>query len=312
RQISNGKPAALNYGVEHSRGEIIGVFDADSVLAPDALGQVCKYFEDPQVAAVQGRTLAINSNENMLTRFVAYEEAFWFEAYLRGKDALNLFVHLKGSCQFIRRASLEELNGFNQNSLSEDMELSARLTEKDLKIKYAPDVQAWQETPASLTHLIKQRTRWFRGTMEVAFKYGKLLAKKNVRSLDAEATLMGPFVLIASLAIYLVSLSSVFLPLYGNPAWFMLSLLTLAATTLTLVVAAATLIFASKRKPLSGLFWLPFLYFYWSLQTIIALYAMLTSLLNTPRKWTRTQKSGVIDNKDFSDKKTLTSKRPAP
>jgi len=159
---SNGKPSALNFGLKQARGDLIAIFDADNVPAKDALLNSIKYFKNPQVAAVQGRTQSINSKQNMLTQFISYEEAVWCEAYLRGKDALGLFVHLKGSCQFIRGKTLRELDGFDESVLSEDMELSARLAENDYHIKYAGDVCTWQESPSDLKGLFKQRTRWFR------------------------------------------------------------------------------------------------------------------------------------------------------
>ena len=181
---------------------MVAVFDADNVLDADALMATCRYFDAPAVAALQGKTVTINSKENMLTQFISYEEAVWREAFLRGKDVLNLFVHLKGSCQFIRRDILEKIDGFNEGVLSEDMEISARLTENNYKIRYASDVIAWQESPSNLKTLFKQPTRWFRGTMEVAFKYGRLMAKPSRKNFDAVTTLFGPFILIASLIPY--------------------------------------------------------------------------------------------------------------
>ena len=80
RSVSNGKASALNYGMKHCSGEIIGIFDADNVLAEDALLNTANYFRDHKVAAVQGRIHSINSNENMLTQFIAYEDAVWSEA----------------------------------------------------------------------------------------------------------------------------------------------------------------------------------------------------------------------------------------
>jgi cellulose synthase/poly-beta-1,6-N-acetylglucosamine synthase-like glycosyltransferase len=77
KPFSNGKPSALNYGLKHAKGEIIAIFDADNVPDTDALMAVREYFEDPAVAAVQGKTLCINSKENMLTQFISYEEAVW-------------------------------------------------------------------------------------------------------------------------------------------------------------------------------------------------------------------------------------------
>jgi cellulose synthase/poly-beta-1,6-N-acetylglucosamine synthase-like glycosyltransferase len=294
KPLSNGKPSALNYAIAHAKGEIIGVFDADSLPAHDSLLNVCKYFEDPRVAAVQGRTLSINSEQNMLTKFLSYEEAIYYETYLRGKDALGLFVHLRGSCQFIRRDVLKELRGFDEGALSEDMEISARLTERGSLIRYAPDVRSWQESPADLRQLLRQRTRWFRGTMEVAFKYGKLMARRSKKSFDAEATLFGPFVLILSLITYFAAFYSVFVPFSVNLLLQFLTQSTMLVVTLSLFLCGLVLIYSSKPRKLARALWLPFVYFYWSLQVFIALYAVLLMLFRKPRTWSKTDKSGVV------------------
>jgi cellulose synthase/poly-beta-1,6-N-acetylglucosamine synthase-like glycosyltransferase len=289
-----GKSAALNYGIDHARGDVIGIFDADNVPANDVLSNVCKYFDDPNVAAVQGRTLSINSEENMLTKFISYEDAVWCEAYLRGKDVLNLFVHLKGSCQFIRRSAIERLDGFDEDVLSEDMEISARLTRKGYRIKYAPDVRSWQESPSSPRQLFKQRTRWFRGTMEVAFRYGRLMSAPSRKRFDAEATLFGPFMLIISLMTFLVAVGTFFVPFPVGLLWQIIMQFTAVATVVSLFVGGLALVYVTKPKRVGNLCWLPFLYFYWSLQTIIASYAVLLILFRKPRRWFRTAKSGAI------------------
>jgi cellulose synthase/poly-beta-1,6-N-acetylglucosamine synthase-like glycosyltransferase len=294
KPVSNGKPSALNFGLAHAKGDIVAVFDADNVPAHDALLAVVEYFEDPKVAAVQGRTASINPKENMLTQFIAYEEAVWCEAYLRGKDVLNLFVHLKGSCQFIRRDVLQQLQGFDEAVLSEDMEISARLIENDYKIRYASDVVALQESPSNLKTLFKQRTRWFRGTMEVAFKYGRLMTKLNRINFDAETTLFGPFILIASLAPYLAAFwaFSTFWSL--DVAWRLVVQFGMFTTTLTMLMCGLALIYVSKPRNFRSLLWLPFVYCYWSFQAFIALYAMILIVLRRPRKWTKTDKQGTI------------------
>jgi len=294
RSFSNGKPSALNYGLKHAKGDIIAVFDADNVPDVDALMAAREYFEDPKVAAVQGKTLSINSRENMLTQFISYEEAVWCEAYLRGKDVLNLFVHLKGSCQFIRRDVLEKLEGFDEAVLSEDMEISARLTENNYKIRYGSDVVAWQESPSDLKTLFKQRTRWFRGTMEVAFKYGRLMARPSRINLDAETTLFGPFILIASLLPYLAIFWAFFTVLPFDVLWRLVVQFATLTTTLTMFVCGLALVYISKPRRVKNVLWLPFIYLYWSLQAFIALYAVLLILLRMPRRWTKTDKKGTI------------------
>ena len=302
KNLSNGKPSALNFGLTHAKGDIIAIFDADNVPAQDALLSVVEYFEDPKVAAVQGRTASINPKENMLTQFISYEEAVWCEAYLRGKDVLNLFVHLKGSCQFIRRDVLEQLQGFDEAVLSEDMEISARLIENDYKIRYASDVVAFQESPSNLKTLFKQRTRWFRGTMEVAFKYGRLMTKLNRINFDAETTLFAPFILIASLTPYLAAFwaFSTFWSL--DVIWSLVLQFGILTTSLTMLICGIALIYVSKPRKVQSLLWLPFVYCYWSFQAFIALYAMLLIVLRRPRVWSKTDKKGVAGNSIIIDR----------
>ena len=295
KPISDGKPSALNYGLAHAKGDLVAIFDADSVPATDALLTVLDYFDDPKVAAVQGRTTSINSKENMLTQFISYEEAVWCEAYLRGKDVLNLFVHLKGSCQFIRRTVLNQLQGFDEAVLSEDMEISARLIENNYKIRYAPNVISLQESPSNLKNLFRQRTRWFRGTMQVAFKYGRLMTKLNRINFDAETTLIGPFILIASLVPYL-SVFFVFSTSWSlDVMWSIVLFFGTLTTSLSVLICGLALIYVSKPRKVRSLLWLPFVYSYWTLQAFIALYAMLLIVLRRPGKWIKTDKHGSIN-----------------
>jgi cellulose synthase/poly-beta-1,6-N-acetylglucosamine synthase-like glycosyltransferase len=298
KSISKGKPSALNFGLVHAKGDIVAIFDADNVLAHDALLAVVEYFEDQKVAAVQGQTVSINPKENMLTQFISYEEAVWCEAYLRGKDVLNLFVHLKGSCQFIRRNVLEQLQGFDEAVLSEDMEISARIIENDYKIRYASDVVALQESPSTLKTLFKQRTRWFRGTMEVAFKYGRLMTKLNRIKFDAETTLVGPFILIASLAPYLAAFFAFSSFWSLHMIWSFVVQFGMLTTSLTMLICGLALIYVSKPRKVRSLLWLPFVYCYWSFQAFIALYAMILIVLRRPRVWTKTDKKGVAENSE--------------
>ena len=67
-------------------------------------------------------------------------------------------------------ACLKRLGGWDENSLTEDVELALRLVEKKHLIKYAHDVCSAQETPNGLRDLVKQRVRWYRGYMETAIK----------------------------------------------------------------------------------------------------------------------------------------------
>lgn len=291
-ESSNGKPSALNRALTISKGDIVCVFDADNMPKRDALLNAAKHFEDKSVAALQGQVCTLNSEVNMLTKFVSYEEAAWCESYLKGKDALGLFVHLRGSCQFIRRKVLEDLGGWSEKHLSEDMEISARLTEKGFRIRYASDVCSWQESPESLAQMFRQRIRWFRGSMEVALKYGRLIRKPSLRTLDAEATLLGPFVLIVSFLSYL--LAPLFFASLDGSVVLAITFGGWAALTTTFAAGAIGLLFVAKPKRKRDVMWLPFMYAYWSFQAFLATWAFLRIVFRASRTWNRTPRKGTI------------------
>jgi cellulose synthase/poly-beta-1,6-N-acetylglucosamine synthase-like glycosyltransferase len=300
RDISWGKPSALNYGLKFAKGEIVGVFDADNVPDPDVLLKAAKHFETKAVVAIQGLLSSINAEENMLTKIINYEGLIQHYAFLSGKDKLGLFVPFSGTCLFVRRDVLNDVGGWLDGALSEDMELSARLTEKGYSIRFAPDVRSWQENPSKFNQLIRQRERWFRGCIDVAFKYGKLLKRMDRRSLDAEVFFAGPCVMVLVLITYVLSGYMIFVPLnlgaYTNIVAQFMSLLTF----FTLFIIGVGLASATKPRRISNVKWLPFMYLYWTTQVFVAFYALLETILGRPRKWTKTSRTGVITNKQLA------------
>jgi cellulose synthase/poly-beta-1,6-N-acetylglucosamine synthase-like glycosyltransferase len=291
-RTSSGKPAALNLALPHVTGEIVGVFDADSIPERNVLRRAASYFQDGSVTAVQGKTYSLNARENMLTRMASMEERLWFEGSVRGREKLGLFVPLTGSCQFVRSCVLKELGGWEESALAEDVELALKLTEKGYLVKFAPDVCCKQETPSNLYGLIKQRTRWYRGTMEAAFRYGTLFRKLNRKSLDAEISLAGPFVMMLALFSY-VNWGLIFLfPPDTSLLLFssVLSTVLIAVTFLSLGLSAYLIM---KPKKLN-LFWFPFLNLFWFILMCIACNAFLQIVFRKPKKWTRTIKKGAV------------------
>jgi cellulose synthase/poly-beta-1,6-N-acetylglucosamine synthase-like glycosyltransferase len=290
---SKGKPTALNLALPYATGQIVGVFDADSVPEKDVLRKVASYFGDKQLMAVQGRTTSLNEKRNILTRVVSAEEKAWYQALLSGREKLQLFVPLNGSCQFIRRNVLEELGGWDEASLTEDVELALRLVEKKYSIKYADDVCCGQETPNGLRDLIKQRVRWYRGYMETALKYGSLLDSLNKRTVDAEISLGGPFMMVVSLLSYV---NWFFVALFlseSNPVINFTGLV-IALTAVSLASVGVGLIASEKPVKLRNLLWVPAIYGYWLIQMCIAGWAFLKLIFRRKKVWNKTVKRGFI------------------
>jgi len=294
RSSSTGKPDALNFAIERASGEIIGIFDADNVPEEKVLMKAASYFYKGGLAALQGRTYSLNSRQNLITRIVSYEEAAWYNAYIMGKEALGLFVPLTGTCMFIRRKVFEEVGGWEEGSVAEDVELAARLLKNGRIVKFAPDVISWQESPSNLRQLIKQRVRWFRGYMDTALKYGVSFLKLRRKYIDAEVTLAAPFIMTLCFGSYVLGLYSFFFPFrLSGPVSTILAYSAVLFTLGTLTLLGLALAFMKPRKPLN-LVWIPFIYGYWFLQTVMASTALLEIIFRRPKVWSKTEKTGVV------------------
>lgn len=286
-----GKPSALNIGLKHAEGEIVGVFDADNILDENTLLNAAAYFQNPHIVAVQGRTRCLNRNHNLLTRLQTIQEEIFFHLLIRGRDFLNLFIPFTGSCLFIRRNVLEELGGWNNFSLAEDVELSARLlSNKDTQIKYAEDVISWQETPSRLKALIRQKSRWYRGYIETAIKYSKLLKKPSIKNFEAEIFISSPIVMILSFLGYINWTISLLYPSTTIISQ-LIGYLIIITTFLSIIL---TIAYLEKPLNLRNLMLTPFVYIYWILQSIIALKCFLEIIFQRPKEWLKTEKEGII------------------
>lgn len=294
--VSTGKPSALNFGLQHTKGEIVGLFDADSIPKNNAVLNAVKYFEDTSIVAVQGRNLSINANHSVLAKIVSYEETMAFQLHLQGRDALNMFVPLTGSCYFIRKNIIEQIGGWDAEALTEDLEMSTRLSLNGHRTKYAPDVQAHQESVTKVKQLIIQRLRWFRGSMEVGLKCGKLLTKPTRKNIDVELTLLGPFIFpLCFLGLITIIYGFIF-PVTPDPNLEIVLRFSFLLSLIVLLTSAVVLAYVIYQQEACNFFWLPFVYCYWIFESFLATCALVQIALKRPRTWTNTKKTGAVSD----------------
>ena len=292
KAFSTTKAGALNFGLGYANGDIIATFDGDSVPEPDALLRAVKYFGDPCVAAVQGRICSINASQNMLTRFLSYEGSIQYELYLQGKDALDLYVGLAGTCQFIRKEALNSIGGWNEDCLGEDTDVSIKLIEQGKVIRYASEVRTFEESPFNVKSLLAQRARWYRGNIEVGLRFGRLMKRPNLRRFDAEMTLFGTFMILLCVLNYFAPFWAFSVP--SSSVTTVLAQVTSFLTLLCLGVIGVALAFMTKPFRLRNVLWLPFIYLYWGFQSFIAMFALFEIVLRRKKQWRKTEHSGKV------------------
>jgi cellulose synthase/poly-beta-1,6-N-acetylglucosamine synthase-like glycosyltransferase len=182
-QGRRGKASALNAGLKKARGEIVLCFDADYYPCRNIVERLVKEFADPEVGAVQGRVIVLNEPKNVVTRLVALERIGGYRVDQEARSSLGLIAQFGGTAGGFRRSLLEALGGWDESMLAEDTDITFRVYLAGYVIRYVNEAECYEEAVESWRAYWRQRYRWSRGHMEVAFKhFGTVLKSKRLRA----------------------------------------------------------------------------------------------------------------------------------
>jgi len=179
RNAGGGKSGALNTALAQLRGEWLLVLDADAQLQEDLLERLVPYALDGGWSAVQLRKAVVDADSNWLTRSQAMEMAL--DAVIQnGRLAGGGVAELRGNGQLIRRSVLEESGGFNEDTVTDDLDLSFRLLTHGALVGMLWDPPVQEEAVPGLKALWKQRQRWAEGGLQRFFDYWPTLTSTQL------------------------------------------------------------------------------------------------------------------------------------
>jgi glycosyltransferase XagB len=235
------KPRALNAALPECRGAIVGVFDAEDGVSPGLLRQIDACMRRTGAHVVQGGVQLMNLQSSWYAARNVLEYFFWFKSRLH-LHADRQFVPLGGNTVFVRTRLLRAVGGWDPDCLAEDCDLGVRLSVLGARIvvAYDPALVTQEETPGSLRALLKQRTRWNHGYLQVLRKgdWRRLPARRQ--RVLAAWTLSMPF--LQAVAALVLPLSLVTMLLVELPVPLALvSYAPLLVTVLTVLVELAGL-----------------------------------------------------------------------
>ncbi len=300
------KPRALNFALDHCRGSIVGVYDAEDAPEADQIRKVVERFHQrgPEVACLQGVLDFYNPRTNWLSRCFTIEYAAWFRMLLPGIEKLGLAVPLGGTTLFFRRAALESLGRWDAHNVTEDADLGMRIARHGFRTELI-DTVTEEEANCRALPWVKQRSRWIKGfmmTWATHMRRPRLLWQQlgPWRFMGFQMLLLGS-VMNALLAPFLWSF---WLIPFGFPHPVAEALPASMFTTLCVVffITEALSItlsirgLAKTKHKLSPL-WVPTLYFYHPLATLAA-YKAAWEMLTKPFYWDKTS-HGHFDQTGF-------------
>ncbi|MBL1209613.1 glycosyltransferase family 2 protein [Geminocystis sp. GBBB08] len=169
-----GKSGALNQAFALTNGDIIGVFDADAKASPDLLRKIVPLFEVENIGAIQVRKSMSNADENFWTQGQLSEMAL--DSYFQQQRiACGGMGELRGNGQFVRRLPLNSCGGWNEETITDDLDLTIRLhlDNWDINILEHPPVE--EEGVKKAIALWHQRSRWAEGGYQRYFDYWRFI-----------------------------------------------------------------------------------------------------------------------------------------
>ncbi len=212
-----GKSGALNSVLNKTDGEWLFILDADAQLQSNVLLRAIALALHGGWSGVQLRKSVVNCELNQIAVYQAMEMAM--DAVIqRGRLVSGGVSELRGNGQLINRKALESCGGFNEQTITDDLDLSFRflLTRSPIVIMWDPPIQ--EEAVDSLPALFRQRKRWAEGGLQRFFDYWPLLISKslsNVKKIDLSCFFLLQYALpVVSFVDFIVSIILFEMPLY--------------------------------------------------------------------------------------------------
>lgn len=189
-----GKSGALNAVLPATIGEFIVVFDADAIVSPDLLRRVLPVFNQLEVGAVQVRKAIaqtdLPTNPDGTRNFWLWgqrAEMAMDSFFQQQRIAIGGIGELRGNGQFVRRHALNDCGGWNEETITDDLDMTLRLHLADWDVKFVLYPAVFEEGVKTAKALWHQRNRWAEGGYQRYLDYWDLLIQNRLglaKSLD--------------------------------------------------------------------------------------------------------------------------------
>lgn len=167
-----------NVGLRRASGELIAIVDADSYPSPDSLKKMVGFFEDEKVGAVTCPILVRDAN-TFMEKLQAIE--YGIIALTRKLlDFVDGVYVTPGPLAIYRKKALEEVGGFDENNMTQDIEITWHLIQNGWKRKMSLSTHVTTTAPTKIKAWYNQRLRWCVGGLQCISKYKKSFMKRGM------------------------------------------------------------------------------------------------------------------------------------
>jgi len=291
RQQNGGKSAALNHGIAAARHVLIVTVDADTLLEPDAIGQLVQPFRAADVGAVSGNT-KVGNRGGLIGRWQHIEYVMGFNLDRRMYEQLGFTPTVPGAIGAFRRQAIEQIGGFSGATMAEDTDATLAIGRAGWRIAYAERARAWTETPSTLSALWRQRYRWAYGILQSLWKHRGSMVRRGEGRVGRRAI---PYLLVFQVLLPcagpLVDVFAIYGLIFLNPLVILAFWLGFNLAQLAL----AALAFRLDGEPLGPLWSLPLQQFvYRQLMYLVVFESAVSALRGARLPWMHSVRTGAI------------------
>ena len=165
------KPHGLNVGLRATSHEVVTIFDSEDDIHPDIFNVINTVMLQEGVNVVQSGVQLMNYESNWYSTLNVLEYFFWFKSRLHYHARAGM-TPLGGNTVFFARSVLEAAGGWDEHNLTEDADVGIRISSMRVPVRVVYDDRyvTREETPPTLDHFIRQRTRWSQGFLQTLMK----------------------------------------------------------------------------------------------------------------------------------------------
>lgn len=176
-KIINCKAHAQNLALPHAKGELVTVMDADAIVQENALKLIVPIFQDENIGLVAS-SVKIKDPKSIL------EKLQWFEflsaTFIRRLMAsFSVLFMTSGAFNVYRKSALELVGGFDNTTLTEDLDIALHLLQNFKKVQSNLDAVIHVRGMKTLKSFHAQRVRWNRGFFAAMLKYRNMIFNKK-------------------------------------------------------------------------------------------------------------------------------------
>lgn len=278
------KAEAINEVLPLTKGEIIGIYDADCIVDKKCLKLAMKHFENKNVAGVSCALKSYNKNQNLLTKSLSIETCLlsFTEHYLCSKGANSIFF---GKNMFIKKSVFDKIGNFDTTTYAEDSELSFRMRRAGYKIVFEHKAITWAEEPSDIKSFVRQRSRWARGYLRINKKHHY----KSPRDFFSDM-MHGIYYYISPFSLIFVTTILISLLILNIPFVFLTPLLMLLLFNVYLLIKSRIFF----KESLKDLILIPLFLLIGNLFVAIMIKSWYDENTSKDMSWFRTERTGLI------------------